>query len=158
VVLVEDLPRALEVEVVLGGLRPRQRENPVKVCADHAVLRRGRRQPLQASELAVDSLANFLGQLDLLDAGLELLELSLLGIAFTELLLNRLQLLAQEVLALALLHLGLDLRLNLGSELEDLELAVEDDGELAQTALDVGLLEELLALLRLQPQRGGNEV
>ena len=50
-------------------------------------------------------------------------------VALAELLLDRLQLLAQEVLALALLHLGLDLRLDLRAELEDLQLAVEDHGD-----------------------------
>jgi hypothetical protein len=43
-----------------------------------------------------------------------------------ELLLDRLELLAQEELALSLLHLLLHLRLDLRAELEDLELAVQD--------------------------------
>ena len=50
-------------------------------------------------------------------------------VALAELLLDRLQLLAQEVLALALLHLRLDLRLDLRAELEHLELAAEDRGD-----------------------------
>ena len=51
----------------------------------------------------------------------QLLQLGQLGIALAQLLLERLQLLAQEELALALLHLGLDLRLDLRAELDDLE-------------------------------------
>ena len=47
VVLVEDAPRLLEVEVVLGGLVPGEREDPVQVRADHAVLGRRRRQLLE---------------------------------------------------------------------------------------------------------------
>ena len=80
----------------------------------------------------------------------ELLDLGLLGIALAELLLDRLQLLAQEVLALRGLHLGLDLVLDLRAELGDLELAVEDHEHGAQPLLDVVLLEQLLLLLGLQ--------
>ena len=81
------------------------------------------------------------------------------GVALAELLLDRLQLLAQEVLALALLHLGLHLRLDLRAELEHLELAVEDRRDLAQPLLDVDRLEQLLPLLGLdRAQRRGDEV
>ena len=73
------------------------------------MLRSGGREPLEPSELAVDGLPHVLGQLGRLDAFAELLELGLLGVALAELLLDRLQLLAQEVLALALLELRLDL-------------------------------------------------
>ena len=80
------------------------------------------------------------------------------GVAFAELVLDRLQLLAQEELALSLLHLFLDLRLDLRAELEHLELAVEDRRDLAQPRLDVALLEQPLLLLGLQPERRGDEV
>ena len=42
-----------EVEVVLGRLRPRQRDDPLQVGADHAVFGRRRRQPLEPPELAL---------------------------------------------------------------------------------------------------------
>ena len=81
------------------------------------------------------------------------------GVALAELLLDRLQLLAQEVLALALLHLGLHLRLDLRAELEHLELAAQDRRDLPQPLLDVDRLEQLLALLGLdRAQRRGDEV
>ena len=87
------------------------------------------------------------------------LDLRLLGVVLAELLLDRLQLLAQEVLALALLHLRLDLRLDLRAELEHLELAAEDPRDLAQPLLDVELLEQLLALLGLdRAERRGDEM
>ena len=77
----------------------------------------------------------------------QLVDLGLLGVALAELALDRLQLLAQEVLALALLHLRLHLRLDLRAELEHLQLAAQDRGDLAQALLDVDRLEDLLALL-----------
>ena len=79
------------------------------------------------------------------------------GVALAELLLDRLHLLAQEELALALLHLRLHLRLDLRAELEHLELAVEDRRHLAQALLDVDELEQLLLLLGLQAQRRRDE-
>ena len=80
-------------------------------------------------------------------------DLGLLLVALAELVLDRLHLLAQEVLALALVDLGLDLRLDLGPEPDHLELAGEDLREAAQPLGDVDLLEQLLLLLDRDPQR-----
>ena len=97
-------------------------------------------------------------QLELVEPLAQLVRVGLLGIALAELLLDRLQLLAEEELALALLELRLHLRLDLRAELEDLELAVEDLRDLAQPLLGVGELEDQLLLLGLQPEGGGDEV
>src|ERR671914_2019015 len=88
----------------------------------------------------------------------QLAELGLLRIALPELLLDRLQLLAEEELALPLLHLRLDLRLDLRTKLEDLELTAEDARELAKSLRDVRELEQALLLLALEAERGGHEV
>ena len=98
-------------------------EDPLEVGADHAVLGRRRRQPLEPRELALGGLPHVLRELERLEPLAQLVHLGLLGVALAELGLDRLQLLAQEVLALALLHLGLHLRLDLRAELEHLELA-----------------------------------
>ena len=103
-------------------------------------------------------LLDLLRQLERLEPLPQLLELGLLGVAFAELLLDRLQLLAQEELALALLELRLHLRLDLRAELEHLELAVQDQRDLAQALLDVDELEQLLLLVGLQAQRRRDEV
>ena len=60
------------------------------------------------------------------DLGAQLLDFLGLLVPFAELLLDRLHLLAQEVLALVLADLGLHLRLDVRPELEDLELLDED--------------------------------
>ena len=70
-----------------------------------------------------------------------------------ELLLDRLQLLAEEELALALLDLARDLRLDLRAELRHLHLASEDLRDPVQALLDVRRLEQLLPLLGLEPER-----
>ena len=160
VVGVEHLARVLEIEVVLGVRRPGDGEDPLEVRADDAVLGRGRRELLEPLQLAVGGLAHLLGQLaERVEPLAQLGDLRLLGVVLAELLLDRLQLLAQEVLALALLHLRLDLRLDLRSELEHLELAAQDRRDRAQALLDVHLLEDLLALLGLdRAERRGDEM
>ena len=62
-------------------------------------------------------------------------------VALAELVLDRLQLLAQEELALPLLQLGLDLRLDLGADLDDLALGGEHLREPPQPLGDVELLD-----------------
>ena len=99
-----------------------------------------------------------LGQVLLLDLLPQLVDLGLLVVGLAELLLDRLQLLPEEELALALVDLARDLRLDLRAELRHLDLAAQDQRDLAQPLLDVGRLEQLLALLGLQPQRRGDQV
>jgi len=107
---------------------------------------------------AVDRLLHVLRQVHLREARAQLVQLRGIRITFPELVLDRLQLLAQEELTLTLFHLLLDLRLDLRAELEDLELPVQDRRDLAQPRFDVALLEQRLLLDGLQTQRRGNEV
>ena len=62
VVLVEDPLRPAQVEVVRRLLRPGQREDPLEVGADDAVLGGGGRQLLEPAELALGCPPRFLGQ------------------------------------------------------------------------------------------------
>ncbi len=99
-----------------------------------------------------------LGQAGLVELAPQLRELCLVGVAFAELLLDRLELLAEEVLALRRLHLGLHLRLDLRAELEGLELAAQDGRQAAEARLDVRLLEQLLLLGDREAHRRADEV
>ena len=67
VVLVEPLARGLQVERVLAEPRPGQRGEPLEVGADDPVLDRLRRQALEALQLAVGLLAGVLGQARLVE-------------------------------------------------------------------------------------------
>jgi hypothetical protein len=120
----------------------------------------GRRQLLEPLKLALGRLAHLLRKLaERVEAVAQLRRLRLLRVGLAELLLDRLQLLAQEVLALALFHLRLHLRLDLRAELEHLELAVQDRRDHPQARLDVHLLEDLLPLLGPdRAERRGDEV
>ncbi len=84
-------------------------------------------------------LAHLVGQRERVELGAQLIDLGLLLVGLAELLLDGFELLAQEVLALRLVDLGAHVGLDLGAELEDLELARQDAGELAQPLFDVGL-------------------
>ena len=77
----------------------------------------------------------------------ELVDLGLLRVVLAQLALDGLELLAQDVLALGLVHLRLDFGLDLALQLEDLDLAVEERRDELQALDDVDRLEELLALL-----------
>ena len=83
-----------------------------------------------------------------LDLVAKLVDLGLLRIVLAELTLDGLELLAQDVLALGLVHLGLDLGLDPTLELEDLDLPGEERLDQLEALDDVGRLEQLLALLR----------
>ena len=74
-------------------------------------------------------------------------DLGLLRVVLAELALDGLQLLAQDVLALGLVELRLDLGLDAALELEDLDLAGEERGDELEALDDVERLEQLLALL-----------
>ena len=84
------------------------------------------------------------GGLDLLA---QLVDLGLLRVVLAQLALDRLELLAEDVLPLGLVHLGLDLALDLPLELEDLDLAGEEVADDLQAGADLDGLEELLPLL-----------
>ena len=89
----------------------------------------------------------------------QLLDLLGLLVALAELLLDRLQLLAQEVLALVLADLGLHLRLDLRAELEHLELLDQHPVERVHPRPDVERLEDLLLHRGADGgQAGGDEV
>ncbi len=128
-ILVEDAPCPVEIEVVGGEHVPWKREDPLEIRADDAVLGRRRRQLGEPLELPASLAIDLLWQAGLVDPTSELRELGLISVCLAELLLDRLQLLSQHVLALRLLHLGLNLRLDLRAQLEGLELAVQDHGE-----------------------------
>ncbi len=81
-----------------------------------------------------------------------------LRIDFAELFLNRPQLLAQIELALIFLHLALNVRLNLVSELDDLELLGQQHRELAHPLLGVAFFEHGLAIGRIETHRRRHEV
>jgi ATP-dependent Lon protease len=98
VVLVQDPARFDRVETVLRGGGPRDVQDPVHVGADHLVLGRGGRHPLQPLHLAIGRLAGLLGESRLLHPLAQVGDLGAFLLA--EFLLDGLELLPEEVLPL----------------------------------------------------------
>src|SRR5660398_268853 len=71
--------------------------------------------------------------------------------------LDGLELLAEEVLALRLVHLRLHLGLNLGTQLQHFQLSIHNLREVAQSSRHINLFQELLLLFRPYAHRGGDE-
>ena len=105
-VLVEDLPRVRRVEPLLRALRPWHGEQPVEVAADDGGLGRLLADALEAAELALGLLGHGLRHSGLGDLRAVLVDDGRVVVA--ELLADRLELAAQDVLALLLLDAGLD--------------------------------------------------
>ena len=124
-----------------------QADEPVHVRADHADLGRGGRDPAHPVDFLDGPGLDLLGHAGLLDLVAQLVDLGLLRVVLTELALDGLQLLAEDVLALGLVHLGLDFGLDLALQLEDLDLLGEEVRDELQPLGDVDRLEQLLALL-----------
>ena len=148
-----------QIDHLVGPLHPRQRDQPIEIGARDRVFGRRHRHLRQAIELAQRFLLDQLGHAGGLDLLGELLDLLGLVVAFAELLLNRLHLLAQEVLALVLADLRLHLRLDLRSELEHFELLDQDPVQVVHPRADVERLQHLLFDRCADGrERGGNEV
>ena len=139
------------VDDVLGPLRPRHRQQPVEIRADHRRLGALVAQPLEARQLALGLLLDVLGH-----AGVRDLLAVVLGdrrLVLAELLADGVHLLAQEVVALLLLGAVLDV---LADALAHLQLGQPLALELQrqrQALDDVERLEQLELLLVVQVGR-----
>ncbi len=155
---VEDVARFLDVELVLGGDRPRQLDQPLEVGARDGVLRRRRLHDLEPLVLLERGLLGLRRHLRLGDLLLELLEIAARLVQLAELFLDRLELLAQDVLALVAAHLFLDLRVDLFADLEHLELPREELQHRAHARLQIEGLEHVLLLVDLDVQVRGDQI
>ena len=157
VVLVQHLLGGAEIGVDLALLLPRQRHQRVDVVAHDGRFGRHRRHQLQLLQLRFGLLARFLRHVRGLDALLDLVDVGAL-VHLAELLLDRLHLLVEVVLALALLHLALDAPADALLDLEDLELALDQLQQVLEALLDAEHLEHFLLLLELQRQVRGDGI
>ena len=143
VVTVKDALRLFEVEAFLALAAPRQVEHGIEVGAHNALLRVRAAELCEAVCLADELLLALLRQLEVKDAcavGFRLGRRVLLA----ELGLDDLDLLAQVVFPLVLVHLGLDFVLNFVFEFEHLGLLAEQADDHSQAARDAELFEDVL--------------
>jgi hypothetical protein len=158
VLLLENLFRVADVDGVGGGLRPRQVDQPIDVVAREGKFRDGRGHLLQPLQLLEDDLLRFLGQGTLFDLLAQRIDFGGGGIRFAQFPLNGPHLLAQEKIALALGHAGADVILDLGTEAQHFQFAIHQRAQAFETLLDVVHLQQVLALLEVEIEVGGDEV
>ena len=131
VVLVEHAARFDRIEAIFGG-RPTTAHRAASRCRSGASGTRATPPVMRSRrfDLAHGDGVDRLGQLGVLDALAQLRQL--VAFAFAQLLLDRLQLLAQVVLTLRVGHLLLRLRLDLALQLEQRDLARQRRGDRLQ--------------------------
>jgi hypothetical protein len=144
VLVVHDRLGLLEIDDLVGLLRPRQRDDPIEIGARDRVFRGGWRHFREPIELAQRLFLDCLRQAGRFELGAQLFDLARLIVAFAELLLDRLELLAQEVITLVLADLRLHLALDLRTELEHFELLDQQAVEEVEARADVERLQHFL--------------
>ncbi|OPY05020.1 MAG: hypothetical protein A4E61_00469 [Syntrophorhabdus sp. PtaB.Bin184] len=157
-VLVEDRPRLLYVDVVLRRFAPGELDEPFQVGPHHRRFNGVGVHHVEAFELFLRLLLHLFGHLRLLDALPEFLDLLGAFIALAKLGADCPHLLPQEILPLGLRHLFLCLGEYLRLHVEELDLLAEDLGELPQTLDGVDDLQDLLGLVDVEPQVGGGYI
>ena len=122
-VLVEDFLPIGDVDFGRSrGLCPRKSRHPFQISACDHVLSRSGSHLLQALQLTVTLLTRFGGHAGLIEFGAQFVDFRLRIVRLAQLLLNRLHLLAEQIFALALADLLLDLFLNLVAQIKDFDL------------------------------------
>ena len=140
-----------QVVLDLGLLAPGQIDQGLDVVAHHRCFGRHRRHQLELLQLAVGLLARFLGHAGGLDLLVQVFEVGTL-FAVAQFLLDRLDLLVQVVLALALLHLALDAATDALFHLQDVDLVLEQIEQLFQPLAHLGQIQHRLLGIELQRQ------
>ena len=147
-VFVQDGGRFLEVVVVFGTLIPRDIEQPFEVAADDASFPAGRGQHLIAAEFLVRLLDDGF-RIGIIGEQLAQIVKITGSAVIVQLFLDRLQLLTEIVVLLALFDVGLDLGVDLFLDALDFLLLVHDLEHHFQTLDDVRLRQELLLVRQL---------
>ncbi len=159
VVLVQDARGLGNVQLLLGARVPGQLRDRLEIRADDLRLHRLAADASQPVPLPVDLLAGILREIQSVELRLELLEPVVGGaVAFAQLLLDRLELLAQVHLALAAADLFLDLGLDVLLGREHLDLPLDADQDAAQPVLDRERLQESLLVGNRDVEVSGHQV
>ena len=151
------LLRLAEVVADAGTLLPRHVYQPVDVVADHGGLGRHRRHHLELAELGGGLGARLLRHPRRLDPLGEIVEI-VRRLVVSELFLDRLHLLVEVVLALALLHLPLHTAANPLLDLQEVDLLLDARDEVRQPFPRVVDLEDCLPLVDLHREMGGDGI
>ncbi len=146
VVLVQNFPGLVQIQVVVGGFAPGQIDEPFEEIADDLVIRRVRRGPLEAFQFPFRLLHGVGRQLRLLQPELQFVDLPGGVVAFPQLLLQGLDMFLEVIILLGLVHVALHLALDLLAQLQDFELAVDVGQNPVQALPYVNRFQQFLLL------------
>ncbi len=158
VILVEHLPGLRDVDGFGVADFPGKLAQPLEVSAQHRTLGAAFAHALQALQFLPGVLERFLGHARFVDRLLEVLDLSRAVLAFAEFLLDLAHLLAQHMLALALVELLAGLVADLPGKLQYFDALAQQPQHLVQAALQVEPFQHGLLFLVLRVQQVGHHV
>src|SRR6516164_6189149 len=160
VIFIQDFVGLLDVDFrAARGFVPGQRGHPFKVGARNHVFGGGRGHLGQALEFAIALFLGFRGHAGFFDFLTQLFDFRLGVIDFAQLFLNRLHLLAQQVFALVLAHLLLNLLVDFAAQFEHFEFFRKLADQNLEALAHVGGFDQLLAQKsREARQSSGDEV
>ncbi len=155
---IENFPSLPDVFFQTTGLLPWHRQNPVEIVANDSGFGTHRPHILQLAKLGIRLLARRLRHFQLFELRFQFLEFTAAILAVAELLLDRLHLLVQIILALRLLHLALDAVAHPLFNLKRTDLLFHQLEDPLKPLMDVQMLEKLLLLVDLDRQMRGDHV
>ncbi len=157
-VLVQHLCRGFQIQVIFGSLGPGQFHHPFEIGPHCGRFSGIRVHFFKALQLLFRFFEHFLRHLGVFNALAEFRDFFRALIQFSQFLLDSLQLLTQEILALGFVHLALGLGLNFLLHREDFNLLPENVAHLPQSKNRIGNLQDCLGCVDFEPKVGGHHV
>ena len=157
-ILVEGAPRLGDVDRVFDVGRPGELDQPVQIRAHHRVLAGAFGHALEALQFLARLLFHLLGHFRFGDRLVELGDLARRLVAVAELLLDRAHLLAQQVLAVAVVDRCLGALVDLARHLQNLDAVGKKIEQLVETCLQVERFQQRLFFLDADVHQSGDEV
>ena len=148
----------VDVQPIRSFVAPGKPEQPVKVGADHTAFRRHRRHLFQSFDLLGDFLRNLFRQFLVLHLLPVFLDFGSSLIFLTQLLLDRLHLLAQKVFFLRFFHLFAHTAADFLFYFENFHFPVDDFHEKVQAGTDVDSRQQFLLVLQFQRQMAQDQI
>ena len=156
VILIQNAPGPLQIQIIRGGLAPGQVEDPLHVGAADADLRRAGSHVGQAFQLFFSLLPGFIVQGRFFQLLAKLLHIGAVLVA--QLSLNGLDLLPQVIILLVALDLLLDAGLHLLFHVSQLRLPQQDAAECLQPVPGLELFQNGLTVFQTGQHVGGDHV
>ena len=158
VLFVEDALSLCQIDLVLCFFGPGQTQNPIQIMPRHPVFGRHRRHLLQPLQFLHGHFLGLGGKLGLVDLFTKHADFAGVGVGVTQFALNGTHLLPQKKIPLRFRDGSGHLGLNLGTERQNLMLAIEHGQQAGQTLLDRAGFEQCLPLLQAKVQVDRNQI